>query len=157
MVLKRKGVYMLKGIPAVISPELLAALCAMGHGDEIVLADGNFPSESQGVPVIRCDGHGVPEILTAILKLFPLDGYVSQPVAMMEVVKGDPYKPVIWETYGKILSGHDCGPEKIEYMERYAFYARAKKAFAVAATGEMSQYANIILKKGIVKPEDTAF
>jgi len=146
---------MLKGIPAILSPELLSALCAMGHGDEIVLADGNFPAESQGVPVIRCDGHGVPELLRAILKLFPLDSYVDAPAALMGVVPGDTYQPVIWETYKSIFAGSGCAPERIEYMERYAFYERAKKAFAIVATGEMSQYANVILKKGIVKPEDT--
>jgi len=141
---------MLKGIPAIISPQLLSVLCAMGHGDEIVIADGNFPAESQGVPVIRCDGHGVPELLKAILLLFPLDNYVEQPVALMDVVEGDTYKPVIWDEYKNILAGNGCGTGQIEYMERYAFYDRAKMAFAVVATGELSQYANIILKKGIV-------
>ena len=145
---------MLKGIPAILSPELLSTLCAMGHGDEIVLADGNFPSESQGVPVIRCDGHGVPELLRAVLKLFPLDSYVDAPAALMDVVPGDTYRPVIWDTYKRIFAGGGCTPNQIEYMERFAFYERSKKAFAVVATGEMSQYANVILKKGIVKPEE---
>ena len=145
---------MLKGIPAILSPELLSVLCAMGHGDEIVLADGNFPSESQGVPVIRCDGHGVPELLKAMLRLLPLDSYVEQPAALMEVVKGDAYAPVIWEQYKAILAENGCLESQIEYMERFAFYGRAKKAFAVVATGELSQYANVILKKGIVKPAD---
>ena len=145
---------MLKGIPAILSPALLAALCAMGHGDEIVLADGNFPAESQNVPVIRCDGHGVPELLKAILRLLPLDSYVEQPAAPMEVVKGDAYMPAIWEQYKAILAESGCLESQIEYMERFAFYGRAKKAFAVVATGELSQYANVILKKGIVKPAD---
>jgi len=140
---------MLKGIPAILSPELLSILCAMGHGDEIVIGDGNFPTESQGVPVIRCDGHGVPELLKAILKLFPLDAYVEKPIVLMDVVKGDTYLPMIWDTFKEIF-----GNVGIEYMERYAFYERTKEAFAVIATGEMSQYANVILKKGIVKPED---
>ena len=147
---------MLKGLPAIISPQLLSVLCAMGHGDEIVLADGNFPAESykKYAEVIRCDGHGVPELLKAILKLFPLDSYVQQPVALMDVVKGDTYKPVIWETYKTILAEDGCEAERIEYMERYAFYERTRNAFAVVATGELSQYANIVLKKGIVKSED---
>ena len=145
---------MLKGIPAILPPALLAALCAMGHGDEIVLADGNFPAESQNVPVIRCDGHGVPELLRAILKLLPLDGYVPQPAAMMEVVQGDSYQPVIWEEYHKILAEYGCGQSQIEHMERYSFYERTKKAAVIVATGELSQYANVILKKGIVKPDD---
>jgi len=126
----------------------------MGHGDEIVLADGNFPAESQHIPVVRCDGHGVPELLQAILWLFPLDSYVEQPVAFMDVVKGDTYKPVIWDDYKEILAVNGCETGQIGYMERYAFYERAAKAFAVVATGELSQYANIILKKGIVKPAD---
>ena len=141
---------MLKGIPSILSPELLSALCAMGHGDEIVLGDGNFPAESQGVPVIRCDGHGVPELLKAILKLFPLDNYVEKPVALMDVVKGETYLPVIWDEYKAILAENGCAENQIEYMERYAFYERTKKTFAVVATGEISQYANVILKKGIV-------
>jgi len=124
----------------------------MGHGDEIVIADGNFPSDSQGIPVIRCDGHGVPELLEAILPLFPLDDFVEQPVALMEVVKGDTFIPVIWDEFKKILADAGCGPEKIEYVERYAFYDRTKKASAVIATSEFSKYANVILKKGLVKP-----
>jgi len=144
---------MLNGIPPVLSPELLATLCRMGHGDEIVIGDGNFPADSQGIPVIRCDGHGVPEVLQAILQLFPLDNYVEQPVALMDVVKGDTYKPIIWDEYKKILANAGLGDDKIEYMERYDYYDRAKKAFAVIATGETSQYANVILKKGIVKPD----
>lgn len=126
----------------------------MGHGDEIVLADGNFPAESQDIAVIRCDGHGVPELLRAILRVFPLDDYVEQAVALMDVVAGDTYTPEIWDTYKEILAENGCPAEKIEYMERYAFYERTRKAFAVVATGELSQYANVILKKGIVKPTD---
>ena len=145
---------MLKGIPSIMSPQLLEALCSMGHGDEIVLADGNFPAESQGIPVIRCDGHGMPELLRAILLLFPLDSYVEQPVALMDIVPGDTYVPEIWEVYKEILAKNNCDINKIEYMERYAFYKRATKAFAVVATGELSQYANVILKKGIVRPAD---
>ena len=145
---------MLKGIPTVLSPKLLAALCAMGHGDEIVLADGNFPAESQNVPVIRCDGHGVPELLKAILLLLPLDSYVSQPLALMKVIDGDTYKPEIWDEYISIFAQNGLESDKIEYIERYAFYERAKKSVAIVATSELSQYANVILKKGIVKPGD---
>lgn len=107
---------MLKGIPTILSPELLSTLCAMGHGDEIVLGDGNFPAESQGVPVIRCDGHGVPELLKAILKLFPLDSYTDQPVAFMDLIDGDTYKPVIWDEYKDILAENGCDKDRIEYM-----------------------------------------
>jgi len=145
---------MLKGVPTIISPQLLAALCAMGHGDEIIIGDGNFPAESQGVPVIRCDGHNVPELFEAILKLFPLDNYVDHPITLMEVVKGDDFKPVIWEKFKEILSENGYGPDVIEYEERFDFYERAKKAFVIISTSEFSKYANIILKKGIITPTD---
>jgi len=125
----------------------------MGHGDEIVLADGNFPAESQNVPVIRCDGHGIPELLSAVLMLFPLDEYESQPIAFMDVISGDTYNPVIWEEYKKIFTNCNYKEKQIEYVERNAFYNRAKKAFVIVATSESSQYANIILKKGIVRPK----
>ena len=146
---------MLKGISPILPPDLLAVLCKMGHGDEIVIGDGNFPAESQGIPVIRCDGHNVPEVLKAILQLFPLDTFVEQPVALMDVVKGDSFKPVIWDEFKKILAEEaGSGPEKIEYMERYSFYERTKTAFAVVATSEFSKYANVILKKGLVTKAD---
>lgn len=145
---------MLKGIPKIISPELLKVLCEMGHGDEIVIADGNFPCESVGrnAKVIRADGCGVPEILDAVLTLMPLDTYSDAPVALMEVVKGDTVPtPEIWKQYDKILNTYEPGNCVVEYMERFAFYERAKSAYAVIATGEEAVYANILLKKGVVK------
>lgn len=141
---------MLKNIPKIISPELIKTLMEMGHGDEIVIADGNFPAESIGQRVIRCDGHGVPELLDAILQFFPLDTYTPQPVMLMQVVDGDPV-PTIWEKYKSILDTYESGNCDIEMIERFAFYERAKKAYAVIATGEEAVYANIILKKGVVK------
>ena len=141
---------MLKGIPAIISPQLLSVLCSMGHGNEIVLADGNFPAESQNVQVVRCDGHNIPDLLKAILTLFPLDSYVAQPVAFMDVVPGDTYEPKIWNDYISIFAQNGISNDKIEYMERFAFYERAKNTFAIVATGELSKYANIILKKGVI-------
>ncbi|MDR2940347.1 MAG: L-fucose mutarotase [Clostridiales bacterium] len=143
---------MLKNIPEIISPEFLMVLAEMGHGDEIVIGDGNFPSESMGANaiVIRADGHGVPEILDAVLKLIPLDAYVEEPVALMEVVKGDPVVPVIWDEYKKIIEGHEPKNNKIKHMERFEFYERAKNAYAIVATGEKAIYANVILKKGVV-------
>ena len=141
---------MLKGIPSIISPELLKVLMEMGHSDEIVLADGNFPAESHGQRVIRCDGHGMPELLDAVLKLFPLDAYVESPVALMAVMPGDPVVPVIWDTYKDVVQKHDESALKFELMDRFAFYERAKKAYAIVATGERAIYANIILKKGVV-------
>lgn len=140
---------MLKKIPSILSPELLKVLMEMGHGDEIVIADGNFPSASMGKRVIRLDGHGVPEVLSALLELMPLDTYVESPVALMEVVKGDTYIPEIWEVYKEIIQDKE-GTKNIENIERFAFYDRAKEAYAVIATGETALYANIILKKGVV-------
>ncbi|MBS5659848.1 MAG: L-fucose mutarotase [Clostridiales bacterium] len=140
---------MLKGIPSILSPELLKVLDEMGHSDEIVIADGNFPGASHAQRLIRLDGHNVPEILNAVLQLFPLDRYVAAPVALMEVVKGDPVVPVIWEEYKKIIAAHEEDIQ-IENIERFAFYERAKKAYAVITTSEKALYANIILKKGVV-------
>lgn len=144
---------MLKGVPAILSPQLLKVLCEMGHGDEIVIADGNFPAESMGkdAVVIRADGHGVPEILDAVLKMIPLDQYTEDPAALMEVVPGDDCVPVIWEQYRALLEENGEDPARIERMERFAFYERAKKACAIVATGESAIYANILLKKGVVK------
>ena len=144
---------MLKGISPLLSPELLKVLCEMGHGDELVIADGNFPAESIGknAVVIRADGHGVPEMLDAILQLIPLDQYVDQPAALMKVVPGDPVAPVIWDEYCALLKKHGEDPDKVEMMERFAFYDRAKNAYAVIATGETAIYANVLLKKGVVK------
>ena len=142
---------MLKNIPKILSPELLKTLMEMGHGDEIVIADGNFPAETFGKRVIRCDGHGVPELLDAIMQLFPLDTYTEKPVMLMEVVPGDPVVPTIWEDYKNIINKYEPENCKIEMIERFAFYERAKTAFAVVATGEEAIYANIILKKGVVK------
>ena len=144
---------MLKGISPLLSPELLKVLCEMGHGDELVIADGNFPAESIGknAVVIRADGHGVPEMLDAILQIIPLDQYVDQPAALMKVVPGDPVVPVIWDEYRALLKKHGEDPDKVEMMERFAFYDRAKNAYAVIATGETAIYANVLLKKGVVK------
>ncbi len=140
---------MLKNIPSIISPKLLKILMEMGHGDEIVISDGNFPAAAMAQRLVRLDGHGVPEVLEAVLELMPLDIYVDEPVALMEVVKGDTYVPEIWDAYKAIIKEKE-GQKKIANEERFAFYERAKKAYAVVATGETSLYANIILKKGVV-------
>jgi L-fucose mutarotase len=142
---------MLKNIPDVISPELMFVLMEMGHGDEIVLADGNFPAAGVAQRLVRSDGHGVPEILEAVLKFFPLDIYVEQPVALMSVVPGDNTKPTIWEDYRKIIKASGEKFTDFEFVERFAFYERAQDAYAVVATSEKALYANIILKKGVIK------
>lgn len=142
---------MLKNIPKILSPEMVKTLMEMGHGDEIVIADGNFPAEAIGKRVVRCDGHGVPELLDAIMQLFPLDTYTDKPVMLMEVVPDDPVVPTIWDEYKDIINKYEPENCKIEMIERFAFYERAKTAYAVVATGEEAIYANIILKKGVVK------
>lgn len=139
---------MLKGIPSILSPELLKVLMEMGHGDEIVIADGNFPAASHAKRLLRCDGHGVPELLEAILALLPLDTYCEYPVALMQVVPGDQVETPIWDAYREIIGRH--ATPAVEQVERFAFYERAKQAYAIAATSESALYANIILKKGVI-------
>ena len=140
---------MLKGIPKILSPELLKILDEMGHGDEIVIADGNFPAVSMGQRVVRLDGHGACEVLDAMLRLLPLDTYAKENFILMQIVPGDPVVPVIWDRYREIAGKLD-GNVREGSEERFAFYERAKKAFAVVATGEDALYANIILKKGVI-------
>ena len=142
---------MLKGIPKILSPELLKVLCEMGHGDRLVIADGNFPAESVGknAIVIRMDGHGACDVLEAILKLFPLDTYVEKPVNLMQVTPGDHVETPIWDEYARIIKPYTN--EKIESIERFSFYERSKSAYAVIMSGESALYANVILKKGVVK------
>ena len=144
---------MLKGISPLLSPEMLKVLCEMGHSDRIVLADGNFPCESMGknAIVLRCDGHGTAELLEAILQVFPLDTYVEHPVNLMQVMPGDPCKPTIWATYHELADRHEGREVPFEMVERFAFYDRAKTAYAIVASGESALYANIILRKGVVK------
>ncbi len=145
---------MLKKIPPIISPDLMHVLMSMGHGDEIVFADGNFPADNYAHNrLVRCDGHTVTELLDAILPFFPLDTYVPAPVGLMDIVKGDVVQPTIWDEYKKVIEKHEGKEPNIEYIERFEFYERAKKAYAIVATSEMALYANIILKKGVVIPE----
>ncbi len=141
---------MLKNIPKILSPQLVKTLMEMGHGDEIVIADANFPSCTISNNVVRADGLSGTELLEAILQLFPLDTYVENQVFLMEVVPGDHYKPEIWDKYKAILK-NSGEQHNIRFIERFAFYDRAKESFAVIATGEEALYANIILKKGVVK------
>lgn len=144
---------MLKGIPQILSPELLKVLCEMGHGDRLVISDGNFPAESIGknAIVIRCDGHGVPELLDAILRIFPLDSYVEHPVTLMETMPGDTVETPIWDTYDDILETYDSrGAGTVQHIDRFAFYDEARTSYAIIATSEKALYANILLQKGVV-------
>jgi len=140
---------MLKGISPVISPELLAVLCRMGHGDEIVLADAHFPGESFNDRVLRADGIGVPALLNGILPLFELDSYVDSPLVMMAAVAGDELDPQVEKSYRVVIDKQAPGTAAIARIDRFDFYDRAKKAFAVVMTGEVAKYGNIILKKGV--------
>ena len=144
---------MLKGISPILTPEMLKVLCEMGHGDCIVLGDGNFPAASMGknATVLRCDGHSCAELLDAILQLFPLDTYVEKPVTLMEVVPGDPVETPIWDEYKAIIAKYDPrGGDAVGNIPRFDFYDASKKAWAVIATGEKALYANLILQKGVV-------
>jgi len=141
---------MLKNVPPILSPELMKVLMEMGHGDEIVLADGNFPAASVARRLVRYDGHGVPELLEAVLKFFPLDIYVDRSAGLMAVVPGDKTKPTIWEQYRAIIKASGEKFSDFEFIERFAFYERARQAYAVVATSEKALYANIILKKGVL-------
>jgi L-fucose mutarotase len=140
---------MLKGISPLLSPELLATLCEMGHGDEIVLADAHFPAASVAERLIRADGLRIADLLGGILPLFELDAYVAAPVAMMAVGPGDTVDPSVEERYRSVLGRHAPKVAPPERIERHAFYERARKAFAVVATGDTAKYGNIILKKGV--------
>ena len=140
---------MLKNVPKIVSPQLLKILCEMGHGDEIVLADANFPSEAIGKRVVRADGLGGVELLEAILKLIPLDTYSDKNFFLMQTTQGDP-TPTIWAEYFSVAKSLDDNLRDGQ-LERFAFYERAKQAYAVIATGEEAIYANIIIKKGVIK------
>lgn len=142
---------MLKGIPSILSPELLKILMEMGHGDELLLCDGNYPQNGCPAKCVRLDGHGIAELLDAILRFFPLDDYVKHPTALMAVVSGDPVVPVIWDEYRVIAKKYEENGLREETLEREAFYERGRKCYACVATGEGAQYANIILKKGVIR------
>lgn len=140
---------MLKGISPIISPELLAILARMGHGDEIVLADAHFPGESFNERVIRADGLKIADLLEAILPLFELDEYVDHPLIMMSAVEGDTLDASVEERYLNSIWRTNPEVAPIERIPRFSFYERTRKAFAVVMTGETAKYGNIILKKGV--------
>ena len=149
---------MLKGIPTILSPELLKVLDEMGHTDELTIGDGNFPGHTYGKRVIRLDGHGVPEILDAILQVMPLDTYPNAegvmvpPCTLMAVEPGDDAKTPIWDTYKEIVAKHDPrGAECFEDINKWDFYKKTKEnSTLVIMSSETAIYANIILRKGVV-------
>lgn len=139
---------MLKGVPKLLSPELLKALCEMGHGDELVIADANFPCNSVNAHVIRADGIKGTDMLNAILDVIPTDTYVDSNIMLMKTINGDP-TPEIWEEYEQIAKKDKDA--KVSKIERPDFYKKAEKAYLVIATGEERIYANVIVRKGVIK------
>jgi len=140
---------MLKGISPLFSPELLADIYRMGHGDEIVLADAHFPGHSTNSHVIRADGLQIEALLEAILPLFALDEYVDDPVVMMQCEPRDVPNPAVETGYRAVIDKYAPQTPQIKFIERFDFYKRASKAFVVVMTGDTRKYANIILKKGV--------
>ena len=144
---------MLKGISALISPNLLATLHRMGHGEEIVFADAHYPvhemARASGVSIIRADGLKIPDLLEAVMPLLELDAYDEHPVMMMDVVPGDTPDPAVEEAYTERIQKHQPDTPAIHKLERFAFYERTKSAHAIVATGDTAKYANLILKKGV--------
>ena len=140
---------MLKGIHPAISPELLKTLAEMGHGDELVLSDAHFPAHQLHHKVIRADGVDVATLLLGITTLFEFDQYVDAPLAMMQAVEGDSLDPSVESRYLKAIKKVNGKAPKVERVERFAFYERAKKAYAVVITGETAKYGNLIIKKGV--------
>ena len=141
---------MLKGIPAIIPPELMKLLMEMGHGDTLLICDGNYPKNGCPDRCVRMDGHGIPEILDAILRFFPLDSYVERPTTLMAVVPGDPYKPEVWDVYREIGKKYEETGLREETIARADFYAKGRTCFACIATSESALYANVILQKGVI-------
>jgi L-fucose mutarotase len=141
---------MLRGIPSIISPDLLKTMMEMGHGDEIILADGNFPAASHARRLIRSDGHPIPGLLQAILPYFPLDHATDRPAVVMSLLPGDP-TPEVWAAYRSLISTYESSFTDFGFEDRFSFYERAKSAFAIVATGDRSFKGNLILKKGVVR------
>ncbi len=148
---------MLKNIPPILSPELLKVLCEMGHSDRICLGDGNFPgsamAKAKNAVFLRADGHGIPEILDAILQVMPLDAYVDTPVMLMEKMDCDKDLHIpVWDEYKQVVAKHDQrGAAAVGAYERFEFYEQAKDCYCIIQTGETAIYANVILQKGVIK------
>ena len=143
---------MLKEVPAILSPELMFLLMSMGHGDELVIADGNFPADSHAERIVRADGLSATTIVEAVLQFLPIDTFVDDPAVVMQPVDPDAPEPVIWEEFRRLLEAGEGRAIPLTSIERYEFYDRAKDAYGIVATGETALYANLILKKGVVGP-----
>lgn len=148
---------MLLNVPSILSPELLKVLSEMGHSDRICIGDGNFPGASmakaKNAIFLRADGHGVPELLDAILTVMPLDAYVETPALLMETMDCDKDLEIpIWDEYKSIIASHDArGAAAVGHVERFAFYEEAKNCYCILQSGESAIYANVILQKGVIK------
>lgn len=144
---------MLKGIPTAISPDLLHLMMTMGHGDCLVLADGNFPADSSAQRIVRADGLDMPTVLEAVLQFLPMDTYVDDPVQVMQPVDDSIPEPPIWTTFRGLLEASEGRPMELALVERFDFYERARNAYGIVATSETALYANVILTKGVVVGE----
>lgn len=141
---------MLKGIPSILSPELMTVMMEMGHGDEMIIADANFPAVSCARRLVRSDGHAAADLLNAIIKFMPLDYAVERPAAVMALNPGDPV-PAVWEIYRQLIVQHESRFTDFDYVERFEFYERSKRAFVIITTGEQAYKANLLLKKGVYR------
>lgn len=144
---------MLKLIHPAISPDLMAVMMQMGHGDELVLADANFPADANAQRIVRADGIDLETLLPAILKFLPIDTFISEQAMVMEPVDPQAPEPTIWATFRKDLQAAEGRDVSLTKIERFAFYDRTRAAYAIVATGSRAFYSNIILKKGVVAPE----
>jgi len=144
---------MLKLVHPAISPELMSVMMQMGHGDELVLADANFPADANAQRIVRADGIDLETLLPAIVKLFPIDTFVAEQAMVMEPVDSTSPEPAIWATFRKDLQAAEGREVTLTKIERFAFYERTRQAYAIVATGSRAFYSNLILKKGVVPPE----
>lgn len=145
---------MLRGIDPILSPDLLRILCAMGHGDEVVIADANFPGVSSARTLVRQDGINAPRVLRAVLSVMPLDTFVDDPALSMRMVDDPESVPAVVAEFQEVIDMEADNPAQIRPLERFAFYERAKGAFAIIQTGERRLYGNIILNKGVLPLEE---
>ena len=144
---------MLKNLDPILTPDLLQVLRAMGHGDDIAIVDANFPAESAGPQVVRLDGVDATRALDAVLSVMPLDDFVPEAAHRMEVVGKPKAEMPIFDEFRKIIAAREGAKFKLGSLERFKFYEVASQCFAIVATGERRLYGNVILKKGVVKPE----
>lgn len=144
---------MLKGIPPLISPDLMKTMMEMGHGDELVIVNANFPAASNAQRLLRCDGSTAVETLEAIMRFFPLDTFTPTTVTLMDVASGETNAPEIWSEFQQVIRYSEPWVKDFEIANRQVFYERARQAYAIVVTGERRRYANIILRKGIIEPD----